>query len=119
MVEIKIKAQSEFIILIIILFLLFAIPFLIGILFLNKGFSIDYPYNIEKSQFWNKLWLKDDHTTVYCFDNEDFISIIEKAQRENKKIKVSYQEYVFRGALCTSGSERIGTVVVTDIKIQE
>lgn len=88
-------------------------------LFLNSGSSTDYPYNVEKNAAgWTKLWLKDDHTTVYCFDDERFLPIIEQAKAENKKVTVYYQEYIFRGFFCSSGNENIGTVVVTDIQIQ-
>jgi len=114
--EVNKKGQMGVITIIIVILLIF-IGFWIYSFFLNKGSSTDYPYNIEKSSFWNKLWLKDDHTTVYCFDDERFIPIIEQAQKENKKIKVSYQEYLFRGTLCSSGSENIGTVVITNIEV--
>lgn len=111
------KGQAEVIIFILIVLVIVGGLWIYS-LFLNKGVSTDYPYNIEKSQFWNKLWLKDDHTTVYCFDDERFIPIIDKAKLENKKINVYYQEFMFRGFLCTSGSDNIGTVVITDIKIE-
>ena len=89
-------------------------------LFLNKGYSIDYPYNIEQQKIggWYKLWLKDDHTTVYCFDDERFISIIETAKESESKIKVEYQEYILRGFLCSSGSDNINAVVITNIIIE-
>lgn len=109
---------------------LFVIAIIIGILvlifagisyfFLNKGTSVDYPYSVEHSSIgWDKLWLKDDHTTVYCFDNPSFKDVIEKARSENKKVKVYYQDYVFRGSLCLSGNDEIGTTVITDIEIYE
>lgn len=92
--------------------------YLITPLFFNDGTSTDYAYNVEKTKIgWYKLWLKDDHTTVYCFDDERFIEIIEKAKAEDKKINVKYQDYWFRGFFCNSGSDNIGTTVVTDITI--
>ena len=113
------KAQGVLACIIIVIFILFIIGLIMWVstLFLNNGSSTDYPYNIEQSKFWNKLWLKDDHTTVYCFDDEKFLDIINKAKIENKKIKVSYQEYLFRGFLCSSGSDNIGEVVITDIEV--
>lgn len=114
------KAQEVLIltaVVIIIIALLIGGVLFMATLFLNEGSSTDYPYNIEQSRYWHKLWLKDDHTTVYCFDDERFISIIEQAKQSNKKIKVSYQEYLFRGFLCSSGSDNIGEVVITNIEV--
>lgn len=108
-----------------IIFIVFLIAGLIALiagissLFLNKGSSTDYPYTIEKSNFWNKLWLKDDHTTVYCYDDERFTSVIQRAIDENKKVKVEFQEYVFRGSLCFSGSDKISEVVITNVEVME
>jgi hypothetical protein len=89
-------------------------------LFFNSGTSTDYPYTIEHTKVgWYKLWLKDDHTTVYCFDDERFLPILEQAKAENKKVAVTYQDYFFRGMLCSSGSERIGTTIITGVQIVE
>lgn len=96
-----------------IVLLLLVIP-----LFFNNGTSTDYAYSIENTKVgWFKLWLKDDHSSVYCFDNNNFLPIIKEAQEKNKKVAVSYQDYWFRGFLCSSGNEKIGSTVVTDIKI--
>jgi len=86
----------------------------------NKGSSKDYAYTVEKTNFWYKLWLKDDHTTVYCFDDDKFLKIIEDAKARDKKVKVTYQDYFFRGFFCTSdiGSD-IGKTIITDIEVLE
>jgi hypothetical protein len=92
--------------------------YFIAPLFFNSGTSTDYPYTVEHTKVgWYKLWLKDDHTTVYCFDNERFLPIIEQAKIENKKVAVTYQDYFFKGFWCSSGSERIGKTVITNIEI--
>lgn len=101
------------------------VGFIVGILlvvplFFNSGTSTDFAYSIENTKVgWYKLWLKDDHTNVYCFDNNNFLPIIKEAQEKNKKVAVSYQDYWIRGSLCSSGNEKIGSTVVTDIKIIE
>jgi hypothetical protein len=97
----------------IILLIYFTAP-----LFFNSGTSTDYTYTVERTKVgWYKLWLKDDHTTVYCFDDERMLDIINEAKEQNLKVEVTYQDYWFRGSLCGSGSEAIETSVVTAIKI--
>lgn len=82
----------------------------------NVGSSTDYVYTVEKTNFWHKLFLKDDHSTVYCFDDEKFLDIIKKAQDDNKKIKITYEDYFIRGFFCSSGKDNIGTTIITDVK---
>lgn len=86
--------------------------------FLNSGQSTDIAYGVEKNNFWTKLYLKDDHKTVYCIDKDDlnFIDIANKASINKDKVKVTYQEYVFRGSLCSS-DDVYSAVVVTDIEV--
>ena len=108
-------------IVVILIIILAVVAFYYGsLLFMNKGFSVDYPYNVENQKIggWHKLWLKDDHTTVYCFDNEQFLDTINMAKSLNKKVRVDYQEYFFRGFFCTSGNDKIGTVVINSISIE-
>ena len=89
-------------------------------MFFNIGNTTDYVYTVEHTKIgWYKLWLKDDHTTVYCFDDERFIDIIDTAKLDNKKVKVTYQDYWIRGFLCSSGNDKIGTTVVTNIEVIE
>jgi hypothetical protein len=84
----------------------------------NKGMSTDYPYTVEHTAIgWYKLWLKDDHTTVYCFKDIKLLDVINKAKAENKKIEVYYQDYLFKGTFCTSGNDKISTTVVTNIEV--
>ena len=91
---------------------------LLSIPFLNSGSSTDIAYGVEKNSYWSKLYLRDDHKTAYCIDNPDLIAIAEKASVEKQKVKVSYQEYVFRGSLCFVG-EKYSSVVVTNIEVIE
>jgi len=112
------KAQFiGFVVIVLVAIGLFFLIYWITPLFFNSGTSTDYVYTVEKTKFWHKLYLKDDHTTVYCFDDERFLPILEQARTENKKVVVTYQDYFFRGFLCSSGNERIGTTVITNVEI--
>jgi len=90
---------------------------LINILFLNHGSSIDIAYGVEQNTFWSKLYLKDDHTTVYCMDDDNLIQIAKQASQEKLKVKVTYQEYIFRGTLCNLFNDKYNGVVVTNIEV--
>lgn len=87
--------------------------------FLNSGVSTDYPYSIEKNKIWSKLWLKDDHTTVYCYDDDSFTPTLEDAKERGKKVNVYYQEYILRGFFCSSGNGKIGTSIITKVEVLE
>src|SRR3990167_10917039 len=101
------------------LFMLFVmIMLLVSFIFLRDGSSIDYPYGYEKQKGfgWSILYLKDDHKTAYCFDNNNLKPIIDEAIRTNKKIEVFFKGYLFRGMFCSAG-EKYDEVVVEDIRI--
>lgn len=103
----------------ILLFLIiFGLIALISIPFLNKGTSIDVAYGVEQNNLWTKLYLKDDHKTVYCIEDQDLIDLAKRASEEKLRVEVTYQEYVFKGSLCDF-SEQYSGVVVKDIKIWE
>jgi uncharacterized protein (UPF0333 family) len=114
------KSQSGVIWFLICVVVIIAIMYIWFLIFHNHGTSTDYAYSVEKSNVgWNKLWLKDDHTTVYCFDQDNFLEIIKKAQNENKKVKVTYQDYFIRGFFCSSGNDKIGETIITNIEVIE
>lgn len=102
-----------------LLALFFGIVLLITYITLNKGNSNDYVYGYEKQAFfgWYKLYLKDDHKTVYCFDDPSMANLLDFAKSENKKVNVNYQEYIFRGFFCM-GSEKYDSVVVNSINVE-
>lgn len=105
-----------------IIFILIVLAIMIFLLiysqFLSSGSSTDVAYGVEKNKFWSKLYLKDDHKTVYCMDNPDFIQTAQTASELKQKVKVDYQEYVFRGSLC-GASQSYDYVVVTNIRVME
>jgi hypothetical protein len=84
---------------------LFSIPFL------SHGSSVDVAYGVEENSFWNKLYLKDDHKTVYCIDDNRLLQIAKNASLNKQKVEVTYQEYVFRGGLCNFDDKYSGVVV--------
>lgn len=98
------------------------IPFLVvSIIILNgctfqHGTSKDYVYGYDTGILWNHLYLKDDHSTCYCFDDPEFIETIEEAQAADRKVLVTYEKYVFRGGLCWS-ADGYENVVVTKVGI--
>lgn len=90
--------------------------------FLNSGSSVDIAYGLENNAFWHKLYLKDDHKTIYCIDKEDndLIELAKRAARDKIKVEVYYQEYIFRGSLCTfNTNDKYNSVVVTKMEIVE
>lgn len=113
------KGQGEFIgalvIILVVVGLIVGI-ILVATLFLSNGQSTDTAYGYEQSKFWGKLYLKDDHKTVYCIEKDSKLAeIANQASIDKSKIKVTYQEYLFKGTLCPSGD--YNAVVVTDIEV--
>jgi hypothetical protein len=84
-----------------------------------KGSSVDIAYGVEQNSFWYKLYLKDDHKTIYCLDkdNQDLIDLAQRAAEDKLKVKVYYQEYWFRGTLCGGDTEKYDSVVVTKLEV--
>jgi len=115
------KGQLLLSIFIVIIIIFFVIGILwIGYLFFrNTGSSTDIAYGTEQSRLWYKLYLKDDHKTVYCIDKDDnnLIKIAESAAINKDKIRVFYQEYFFRGLLCSLNDPNYNSVVVTNIEV--
>jgi len=84
---------------------------------LQSGFTKDKLHGYDSGVLWNHVYLLNDHTTVYCFDDDRFIPILEQAKNNNNiTIEVAYNKYLLRGALCSSGQE-MESVVITNIKI--
>ena len=88
------------------------------LIFRTSGSSVDTAYGVEKNFFWYKLYLKDDHKTIYCIDKEDtqLLKIAQKTSEDKSKVKVTYTEYFFRGSLCNF-DERYSSVVITNIEV--
>lgn len=83
---------------------------------LQSGYTKDKLHGYDTGVLWNHVYLLNDHTTVYCFDDNRFIPLLEQAKNGNVTIEVDYEKYALRGALCSSGQE-METVVITAIKI--
>jgi len=112
------KGQLEIFLAIVILTgVILGVICIISIPFLNSGDSIDTAYGVEQNVWWSKLYLKDDHKTVYCIDNENLIPIAKQASQEKLKVKVTYQEYMFRGFLCNLFNDKYDAVVVKNIEV--
>lgn len=81
----------------------------------QHGTSKDYVMGYDRGIFWEHAYLVNDHNTCYCFDNQNFESILKDAQENNKKVIITYETYLFRGTLC-SCSENYEEVVVINIQ---
>ena len=92
---------------------LFLILFLGGCTF-TQGTTKDVVQGFDKGIIWHHLYLLNDHTTAYCFDNDDFIPILKSAQESNQKVTVTYETNLIRGILCTT-SDKFERVVVTNV----
>jgi hypothetical protein len=86
----------------------------------QEGSSTDYVYTIEQGKIsgWNKLYLKDDHKTIYCFDNPTYIDMLKTAQEKNIKVTVYYREYLIKGMLCGAPTG-VDSVVAYNIELKE
>lgn len=110
------KAQEGFVvvILIILMLLIFGVILLYGVSY-QSGTSKDIVQGYDNGIMWHHAYLKNDHTTAYCFDDERFITILDESQRQNKEVIISYKKYVGRGFFCST-SEKFERVVVTDVQ---
>lgn len=110
------KGQAGWIFFVIIVL---AILIIGAIIFWNTsyqhGTSKDVVQGYDKGILWYHAYLKNDHNTAYCFDDERFIPLLEKSQRENTEVIVSYEKYVIRGSLCST-SENYENVIITKIE---
>lgn len=86
----------------------------------QEGSSTDYVYTIEQGKIsgWHKLYLKDDHKTIYCFDNPTYVELLKTAQEKNIKVTVYYKEYLIRGMLCGAPTN-VDSAVVYNIELKE
>ena len=107
-----------FLIIIVLIGAFIGVIALISIPFLSSGQSTDIAYGLEQSSFWGKLYLKDDHKTVYCIEKDsNLMKIADEASINKLKVKVTYQEYVFKGFLCGLFNDKYDAVVVKDIEV--
>lgn len=81
---------------------------------LQSGTSRDIVQGYDEGIIWNHAYLKNDHSTAYCFDNPSFVDVFQQSQLFQKEVIVTYEKYLFRGALC-SVSEKYEKVIVTDV----
>lgn len=66
---------------------------------IQEGTSTDTIYGYDKGPIWNHVYLKNDHTTTYCFE-DNLQDDIEQAYKNNTVVTIHYNKYWFRGALC-------------------
>lgn len=96
--------------------LLITVMFLLTGCSYQSGSSTDIPYGWDSGFLWDHLYLTNDHKTVYCFDDSEVRKVLEEAERSQKKVRVVYNKYIFRGFLCYA-DEKYEKVVVTDIEL--
>ena len=99
------------------LYLLLGLFLLTGCTF-QHGSSRDIVQGWDKGIIWYHAYLKNDHTTAYCFDNPDFIKIMDISQKTQKEIILTYETYILRGALCTT-SDKFDNVIITNITLAD
>ena len=81
----------------------------------QSGVSTDRIYSYDQGILWNHVYLVNDHSTVYCYDG--FVgNEIERAFEENRTVKLYYEKYLFRGALCQTPGDNWEAVVVTRVE---
>ena len=82
----------------------------------QNGTTRDIVQGYDKGILWYHAYLKNDHSTAYCFDDERFIPMLEQSQKENKEVVVTYKKYVGKGFLC-SAAENYENVIIENIEI--
>lgn len=82
----------------------------------QSGSTRDYASGWDEGILWYHAYLKNDHSTAYCFDDSVMRETFEYAKRNGKEVVVEYETYLFRGALC-SANKNYETVVVTKVWI--
>lgn len=103
-----------------IIFFVVIIICVLAVLFLKDvstqtGTSKDIVQGYDKGIIWYHAYLKNDHFTAYCFDDERFIPLLENSQKNNREIIIYYEKYIGRGFFCGS-AENYENVVITDIQ---
>ena len=93
--------------------LIILLIFLISGCTFQRGTSRDVVQGWDKGIIWYHMYLKNDHTTSYCFDNPQFIEIFDESLKTQREIIVTYETYFFRGGLCSAG-DKFDNVIVTD-----
>ena len=81
----------------------------------QHGTSRDVVQGYDKGIIWHHAYLKNDHATAYCFDDERFINILTDSQRTQKEVIITYEKYWGRGFFC-SAAEKYETVIITKIE---
>lgn len=81
----------------------------------QHGTSRDIVQGYDEGIIWYHAYLKNDHNTAYCFDNPEFVSMLEDSQRNQKEIIVTYETYFLRGWFCTT-SDKYENVIITKIE---
>jgi hypothetical protein len=114
------KAQAEVtvIILFLLLMVVLVVFFLIKDISIQHGASKDIVQGYDKGLLWNHAYLKNDHFTAYCFDDESFIPLLEQSQKQNKEVIVTYEKYIGRGMLCSS-ADHYENVVITKVEFEQ
>ena len=78
----------------------------------SSGQSKDIIYSVDRGLIHNHLYLKDDHSSCYCFTDENLYNKLKIAQTENKKVIVEYEDDYF--SLCYCG-DKFDEVKITNV----
>ena len=81
----------------------------------QHGTTRDIVQGWDKGILWHHMYLKNDHTTAYCFDNLDFTRIFDEAQKTQKEVIITYETYLIRGSLCST-SDKFENVIITNVQ---
>lgn len=80
----------------------------------QHGSSRDIVMGFDKGIYWHHAYLKNDHLTAYCFDDERFIPLLEQSQKEGREVIITYEKYIGRGNFCSAGDYE--KVVITNVE---
>jgi hypothetical protein len=81
----------------------------------QHGTTRDIVQGWDRGIIWSHMYLKNDHNTAYCFDQDSFNVIFDEAQKTQKEVIVTYETYLVRGTFCLA-AEGYEKVIVTGVK---
>lgn len=106
--------------------IVFAIGIILALIFFVRYFNTPYQHGtsrdivqgFDSGPLWKHAYLKNDHFTVYCFDDDNLIPILEQAQKTQKEVIITYEKYAGRGGMCVA-ADNYETVIIKSIEWAE
>jgi hypothetical protein len=84
----------------------------------QSGIHEDYVQGWDSGIIWDHAYTVNDHSTCYCFTDENGISkVLDEARINNQKVVIHYSKYWFGRGFWCSAAENYETVVIDSVEI--